>query len=125
MRRARRTISCRTGAIRRFWDPANWQSLSDRCHKTIKPALEQAFLARPFGVQPAELGRIFVEHFATWSFGKDPLARRILLARPADVNEPDERRDLAVPAKRSWPVIPRACSIPRVAFERTKTSVRL
>lgn len=47
----------------RFWDPANWQSLCDRCHKTIKQALEQVFAAGRLDGELLDLARPFPEVF--------------------------------------------------------------
>jgi len=46
-----------------FWDPANWQSLCDRCHKTIKPALERAFAEGRLAGELLDGARPMPEHF--------------------------------------------------------------
>lgn len=46
-----------------FWDRDNWQSLCERCDKTIKRALEHLFADGKVPSCDLNLSRVFPEHF--------------------------------------------------------------
>jgi 5-methylcytosine-specific restriction endonuclease McrA len=46
-----------------FWDPANWQSLCEWCHKHIKPLLEHLFAQGKCSQEELRLDRALPEHF--------------------------------------------------------------
>lgn len=51
------------GDLELFWDQANWQSLCDRCHQTIKRPLEHAYSRGEVSTESLKLNRSLPEHF--------------------------------------------------------------
>ena len=57
------TRASHKGNLDLFWDQSNWQSLCDRCDKTIKRPLEHAYSRGEVSADALKLDRPMPEHF--------------------------------------------------------------